>query len=325
MIDLKAWVKFDKVDDTLGTFTVSPLFPGMGTTIGNSLRRVLLSSLEGAAITSIAIEGVDHEFSAISNAVEDVLDVICNIKGIIFQLHSDEPVKLKISSKSKGVITAGDIEHDANVNILNKDHHIIELSKAGKFNMTMTLANGVGFLPSEANSSEDDDINAIVLDTSFSPIVRVNPIVEKVRVGKSLDYDSLTLDVLTDGSIDVEDAVKNASELLVHLFMLFADMNNKPVIHHEEEDPLKNQQDYALQLSVEDLELSARSINCLKKAGIDTVKTLVEKDMSELITIKNFGKKSADEINEKLAQYGLSLKDDENEMSEADKVVVEEA
>lgn len=305
----RASVQFNKVDESTGSFVVSPLPAGMGPTIGNSLRRVLLSSLQGAAITSLVIEGVEHEFSPIDNAVEDVLDVIFNLKALVFKLHDSESADLTLSFNGKGALTAKEFKTTSNIEIINSDQHIIEFTSTAKFSLTIHVENGVGYIPSESHTRENTSTNTIFIDSSFSPIIRVNPTVEKTRVGKSLDFDELTLDVLTDGSLDVEDAIKEASTRLVELFMLFADMKQPPEIV-KEEDVVEDdtQQNVGLSLTIDDLELSARSLNCLKKAGIDTVATLISKDMSDLIQIKNFGKKSADEINEKLAQYNLSLK-----------------
>ncbi len=309
MSNLRTQVNFEKHDQSTGDFVVSPLANGMGNTIGNSLRRVLLSSLKGASIVAVTIDGIDHEFAPLPNAVEDVLDVICNLKSLVFKLNSEESAVATLSFSGKGVVTAKEINLPEGLTLINPDQHIAEFTKPGKLNIKITIQNGVGYVASENHDKVSEEVNTIYVDSSFSPIIRVNPVVEKTRVGKSLDYDALKLEVLTDGSIDVEDAVKEASTRLVELFMLFADMKQPPVIEYDEpEVQSETAQDYGLTLTIDDLELSARSMNCLKKAGIHSVSELVSKDMSELIQIKNFGKKSADEINDKLSQYNLSLK-----------------
>ena len=309
MTNIRTQVSFEKHDNAHGDFLVSPLASGMGNTIGNSLRRVLLSSLQGAAIVSVSIDGIDHEFAPIPDAVQDVLDVICNLKAIVFKVHSDTPLTATLSFSGKGIVTAESIKLPEGLEIVNPDQEILEFPKSGKISMKITVANGVGYVASENHLRDSNDVNTIYLDSSFSPIKRVNPIVEKTRVGKSLDYDALKIEVVSDGSIDVEDAIKEASTRLVELFMLFGDMKQPPVIEYDEpEVESETAQDYGLTLTIDDLELSARSMNCLKKAGIHSVSELVNKDMSELIQIKNFGKKSADEINDKLSHYNLSLK-----------------
>lgn len=308
------WVKFETMSDGGGKFVVSPLERGMGITLGNSLRRVLLSSLSGYAITSLNIEGVKHEFSTISNVVEDVFDIICNLKGIVFKAGVEETVKLHISVSKKGKIKAKDIQLPAGVEILNPDWHIAEVSSDSKLKIEMTLNKGVGYAAAEAHLESGQPIDTINIDASFSPIVRVNHQVESIRVGKELDYDSLTLDVWTNGSISPEYAVSEASRILMSKFDLFNHLNQKPQLvdfsssQSEVSSGQEKSKESALSLSIDDLELSARSSNCLKRAGIETVAELMEKDLSELIQIKNFGKKSADEINDKLKQYGLMLK-----------------
>lgn len=309
-MDTKAWVKFEKIDELQGKFILSPLRPGMGITIGNSIRRVLLSSLEGAAVTSIVIDGVEHEFSSIEYVAEDVLDIICNIKGIIFRSFSSQPKKATLEFSGKGKVTAKDIKHDSELEVVNPSQPIAELTGKGTLKIEFTVEKGVGYQAAEVNKAEGQDVNVISLDASFSPIVRVNHSVNNVRVGQDLDYDSLEMEVWTNGSIDVETAVKKSASILMKELALFGDMNNEPEVAKESDDasPASDSQESGLSLSVEDLELSARSLNCLKKAGINTVGELMDKDLSELIQIKNFGKKSAEEINGKLEQYGLVLK-----------------
>lgn len=305
------WVKYEKIDENAGRFIVSPLSRGMGTTLGNSLRRVLLSSLEGHAVTAIKIDGVQHEFSAVANIVEDVLDIVANIKGIVFKSGSDEPRTITLDFSGKGKVFAKDIQTGSDLEIVNPEWYIAEVSEKGKIRIEMRVEKGKGYAPAEVHKREDDDIHTITVDSSFSPIIRVNHQVENIRVGKELDYDSLTLEVWTNGSVSPEDAVKEASSLLVKKFELFKSLNEKPEeqIAQVESSEVDEAKASALNMTIDDLELSARSSNCLKRAGITTVAELIDKDLAELTKIKNFGKKSADEINSKLQQYGLLLKE----------------
>lgn len=303
------WVKFESDNNNYGRFIVSPLERGMGVTLGNSMRRVLLSSLDGYGLTSVLIKDIQHEFSTIQNVVEDVLDIINNIKGVVFIGHFEGKKELTLNFKGKGKVTAKEIEHDADVVIVNPDAYIAELTGEGELNILLTLEKGIGYEPSEVHENSDSDVNTIAIDTSFSPIVRVNHNVENIRIGKELDFDKLILDVWTNGSVTPDVAVKKASDILADKVSLFQKLNEEPAqeVLQEEEvgaEPVKS----ALALSIDDLELSARSSNCLKRAGIETVGELVEKDITELTQIKNFGKKSADEINDKLKNYNLALK-----------------
>lgn len=320
--NVQPWVKFEEIGENAGRFIVSPLKRGMGTTVGNSLRRVLLSSLEGAAIVAIKIDGVEHEFSTIPAVKQDTLDVIMNLKGIVFKIDQEEQKCIRLRYKGKGLVTAKDIETDATVEIINPEHTIAEVTEDGELNIDITVQRGTGYRTGEANKNDDQEINTINVDSSFSPIIRVNHEVEQIRVGKELDYDSLMLDVYTNGAISPDEAVKNASTILMGHLTLFGAMNEKPIQETESviEDAPAETNSAALNLSIDDLELSARSSNCLKRAGIENVGQLIEKGLPELIQIKNFGKKSADEINDKLKQYNLSLKDGdlENEYDDED-------
>lgn len=310
------WVKFDELSDNGGQFVVSPLSRGMGTTIGNALRRVLLSSLRGTAITAVKIDGVEHEFSTIPNVVEDVIDIICNLKGVVFAAKTEGVHEFSIEFNGKGSITAKDIKTDADVKVINPDHHIAEVTVPSKIKMRLVVESGVGYVPAEANKKENQDINTINIDASFSPITRVNHSVENIRVGKDLDHDSLTLQVWTNGSVQVEDAVREGTRILVSMFGLFGTLNEKPEVATRASGSLVDSKDgerkqSASSLTIDDLELSARSSNCLKRAGIETVSQLLEKSLGDLIEIKNFGAKSAEEIDAKLKQYGLSLRQTE--------------
>lgn len=308
----KPWVKFEELSKNSGRFIVSPLERGMGVTLGNSMRRVLLASLPGVGVTSVKIDGAKHEYSTLPGVVEDVVDIINNIKGVVFKGEVEEPIKLRIDFKGKGSVTAKEISQNSEVEVINPDHHIAELSESGKLTIDLSVEMGMGFRASEEDLKSQDkelEVDEIVIDTSFSPITRVNHVVEAIRVGKELNYDSLTLDVWTNGSINPEEAAKVASQTLLDKFCLFGAVNQEPVVEVEEAvSEVNDETSSALDLTIDDLELSARSSNCLKRAGIETVAELIEKDMSELIKIKNFGKKSADEINDKLKQFSLSLK-----------------
>ncbi|NDC83067.1 DNA-directed RNA polymerase subunit alpha [bacterium] len=307
---LKPWVKFEELPDNGGRFVFSPLSKGMGTTVGNSLRRVLLSSLAGYAISSVKIDGVKHEFSSIPGVVEDVFDVISNLKGIVFKSDDDSEKLLKIAVSKKGKVFAKDILLDGDIEIVNPEVYIAEVTSGSGLKIEMIVRRGVGYESAENNRGDDSSIDTISLDSSYSPVVKVNHQVENIRVGKELDYDSLSLDVWTNGSVDVAVAVRSAAGILVDHFQLFGRLNEKPIQENNKgrEGVGEKSKDSALSLSVDDLELSARSSNCLKRAGIDSVAELIEKDITELIQIKNFGKKSADEINDKLKHYGLALK-----------------
>jgi DNA-directed RNA polymerase subunit alpha len=304
-----AWVKYTGEAGNYGTFVAEPLERGFGTTLGNSLRRVLLSSLPGAAVTSVKIEGADHEFGTLPGIKEDIIDILMNIKGLVVNSHSNEPKTIKLQAKGEGVIMARDIEHDAEVEIINPEHKIATLARGGKLNIEMQVEKGKGFLPAEMNKKPDHAIGTIPLDAIFSPVIKVNHSVESIRVGKFIDYDKLILEVWTNGSIAPDDAVKASTDILKNRLDIFLALNKKPESKKEAVGSETEKKKVGLDMSIEDLELSARSSNCLKKAGINTVAQLIEKPIEELMAIKNFGRKSAEEINAKLANYGLSLKE----------------
>lgn len=315
----KSWVKFTGGTATFGTFVAEPLDRGYGTTLGNSLRRILLSSIGGASVTSIRIEGVDHEFTTLDGVKEDVLDIIANVKGIAVKSYSDQPKEVNISFKGEGVVTARDIQHDDEVEIINPNHHIATVSKGGKFNISLVIEKGKGYIVGDSAETKKMPIGTLPVDASFSPVVKVNHKVEPCRVGKSIDYDRLILEVWTNGAISPEEAVKQSANLLKSQMDMFLNLNQKPAdADAEGESEVNKQKNKGLTLTIDDLELSARSSNCLKKANINTVAELVEKPLEELLKIKNFGKKSAEEINMKLAQYGLALKGDISELNAAD-------
>ena len=273
------------------------------------MRRVLLSSLSGTAVTKLAIKGVEHEFATIPNVVEDVLEIICNIKGVVFRYSGENEQFVGTIKATKGKVYAGDIVFDDTVDVVNKKHFIAEISGKADLDISLTIEKGEGFCPMEKIvSSEDAAVNELAVDASFSPIVKVNHSVESIRVGKELGYDQLVLEVWTDGSVGPDEAVQDASKILIEKLQLFGSLNEEP---EEEEKVVETEEivsDSVSSMTIDDLELSARSSNCLKRAGIESVTELVAKERSELILIKNFGKKSFDEINEKLKPLGLALK-----------------
>ncbi len=296
----------EKMSDTYGKFFAQPFERGFGTTIGNSLRRILLSHIEGAAITSVKIEGVLHEFSTIPGVMEDVSEIILNLKGIYIRMHTDKPKVLHLIAKNQGVVTAGDIETDADVEILNPEHPIATLAKGAELDMQMDVRMGRGYVPAGENMERRKTIGVIPVDATFSPIQKVNFKVENARVGHATDYDKVILEVWTNGTIKPDDAIAYAAKILKDYMSIFINFEEEI-----EEEPAVNEQDEhlreCLQKSVEELELSVRSYNCLKKAEIKTIAELVQKTDSEMLRTKNFGRKSLNEIKELLTEMGLSL------------------
>jgi DNA-directed RNA polymerase subunit alpha len=313
------WVKFNSESNTYGVFIAEPLNRGYGTTLGNSMRRLLLSSIGGAAVTSVKIDGVDHEFSTIEKVKEDVLDIIANVKGLALKSYSDSPKEVTIEFKGEGVVTARDIKHDDEIEVVNPNHHIATVAKGGKLNVTMMVERGVGYQLSDLAETKKTPIGTILVDSAYSPVVKVNHRVEPTRVGKSIDYDRLILEVWTNGAMTPEEAVQQSAKILKSQMDLFLNLNQKPEeTASPEESEVNKQKNKGMALSIDDLELSARSSNCLKKANINSVSELVEKPLEDLLKIKNFGKKSAEEINTKLAQYGLALKGDISGLGDSD-------
>jgi DNA-directed RNA polymerase subunit alpha len=280
-------VESDTLTDSYGRFFAEPFERGFGTTLGNSLRRVLLSSLQGGAITSVRIKGVLHEFSTIPGVTEDVTDVILNLKGVLVKLHGHESRNIRIVKKGAGAITAGDIITDSHVEILNPEHHIATCSKEADVEMDMVVALGKGYVPAERNRDEKAPVGTIPIDSIFSPIKKVNFTVTNARVGQITDYDKLNLEVITDGSVHPDDAVAYAAKILKDQLQLFINEN--------------------LYRSVEELELSVRSANCLKNANIRLIGDLVQKSEAEMLKTQNFGRKSLNEIKDILADMGLTL------------------
>ncbi len=315
----------DSVEENRGSYTIEPLDRGFGYTFGNSLRRVLLSSLAGAAVTSVRIEGVAHEFSTINGVTEDVTDIVLNLKGIVCKMHSDATeVEAPLVVTGPGEVTAKDIDLPAGVEILNPDVHIATLEKKTKLEMYMTIGRGRGYRPAEDNKSSDQPIGVIPIDSIFSPVRRVAYSVEGARVGQRTDYDRLTLDIETDGSIEPAAALREASEILISQLAIFTDAdrveelragpggaldaggNGAAVVGAGAGPSAGPMQD----ILIEELELGVRSYNCLKRAGIQTVGDLISKSEGELAAIPNFGKKSIDEVVETLNARGLGLRDD---------------
>jgi DNA-directed RNA polymerase subunit alpha len=314
----------EAVEQNRGTFTIEPLDRGFGYTFGNSLRRVLLSSLAGAAVTSVRIEGVAHEFSTIPGVKEDVTDIVLNLKGIVCRMHSDATeVEAPLVVSGPGEITAKDIDLPAGVEILNPDVHVATLEKKTKLELYMTIGRGRGYRPAEENKSPDQPIGVIPIDSIFSPVRRVAYAVEQARVGQKTDFDKLTLDIETDGSIEPQAALREAAELLISQLAIFTDADRIQELRASPGGQLDGHGlavggggvQAALQgeewgILIEELELGVRSYNCLKRAGIQTVGDLISKSEGELNAIPNFGKKSIDEVIETLEARGLHLRQD---------------
>jgi DNA-directed RNA polymerase subunit alpha len=295
-------------DSTYGKFVVEPLERGYGTTLGNSLRRILLSSLPGAAITSVQIDGVLHEFSTIEGVVEDTTQIILNLKSLSLKIHSDEEKVLEIEATGAGEVTAGDIRADSDVDILNPDLHIATLEDNARLNIRMTANRGRGYVSAEANKKPDLPIGVIPIDSIYTPISRVNYQVENTRVGQVTNYDKLTLEVWTDGSIRPEEAVSIGAKIMtehLNLFVGLTDEAKEAEIMVEKEEDKKEK---VLEMTIEELDLSVRSYNCLKRAGINTVQELTQKSEEDMMKVRNLGRKSLEEVQEKLAELGLSLR-----------------
>lgn len=312
MIEIeKPRVECVKTTDTYGKFVVEPLERGYGITLGNSLRRILLSSLPGVAVTSVKIEGVLHEFSTIKGVVEDTTEIILNLKKLSIRMESEEPKVIRIEAQGEGEVTAGDIIADAGVEILNKDLHIATLEDDGKLFMEMTIERGRGYVPAERNKKPGQPIGIIPVDSIFSPVRKVNFKVENTRVGQVTDYDKLTLEVWTNGSLKPEEATSLGAKIMNEHLNLFIGLTEKAkeaeIMVEKEED----EKEKVLEMPIEELDLSVRSYNCLKRAGINTVDELIKKTPDEMMKVRNLGKKSLQEIQNKLAELGLSFKKSE--------------
>ncbi len=297
-----------------GKFEIEPLERGFGTTLGNALRRVMLSSLPGDAITSIKIDGVAHEFQKMDGVIEDVTAIVLNVKSIVLKNHSDDYNKiLRISKTGPGVVTAADIEQDADIEILNPELVIANLAEGANFNMEMTIGNGRGYVRAEENKKlfEKNKMNVIAVDSSYSPIERINYEVEPARVGQNDHYDKLILEVWTNGSITPEESISLGSRILIEHFEILADLNEiadeTGLMIAKVEDPNVK----ILETSIDDLDLSVRAYNCLKRAGILTLKNLVDKTENEMMKIRNLGKKSLKEVMDKVKDLGLTFKSED--------------
>ena len=301
-------IQEETVSPTRSKFMVEPLEPGFGYTVGNSLRRTLLSSIPGAAISSVRIEGVLHEFSTIPKVTEDVTDIILNLKELVLRSESDEPVTVYLKAKGPGAVTAADIAPPAGVEILNPDLHIATLGKGGSLEMELTVERGVGYRMADRNKKPRDPIGVIPVDSIFSPVRRVSYAVENTRVEQMTDRDRLILDVETDGSVAPREALASAGGTLLELVQLFGDLAEAQSMQVGPAEDESVPSDYAI--TVEELNLSVRSYNCLKREGINSVGDLVEKSEAELMDIRNFGQKSIDEVKTKLEELGLSLREE---------------
>jgi DNA-directed RNA polymerase subunit alpha len=302
----KPKIEYAELSDTYGKFIVEPLERGFGVTLGNALRRVLLSSISGAAVTSVKIENVLHEFSTIPGVVEDVTQVILNLKELSLKLHSDKPKLLRLEVRGKRDVVAGDLQPDAEVEILNPDLHIATLDgKNAHVAMELVVERGKGYVPAERHRKSEHVIGVIPVDSVFSPIQKVNYLVEDTRVGHATDFDRLVLEVWTDGSIRPEEALQESARLLIDCFRLFVGAAASPDVAvgapADEANKLAS-------MPIEELDLSVRPYNCLKRAGINTLGDLLQRTEEEVVNVKNFGRKSLDEVKEKLGALGLELR-----------------
>lgn len=306
-IPKKLNVDTETLTPTYGKFFAEPFERGFGTTVGNSLRRVLLSAITGAAVTSVKIEGVLHEFSSIPGVKEDVTDIILNIKNLRFKLHADRSKAVRLRKKGAGEARAKDIIHDADIEVLNPDLHIATLDKEANLDIEMVIRMGSGYLPAERNKEEGMPIGVIPVDSIFSPIKRVNLTVESARVGRMTDYDRLNIEIWTDGSLKPDDALAYAAKILKDHLTIFINFDEtlEPTQEHAEDK--KNGYNKNLLRSIHELELSVRAANCLKNANIKTIADLVQKTETDMLRTKNFGRKSLNEIKEILSEMGLSL------------------
>ncbi|MDN6497142.1 MAG: DNA-directed RNA polymerase subunit alpha [Tetragenococcus koreensis] len=302
--------KIDEEKD-YGQFIVEPLERGYGTTLGNSLRRILLSSLPGAAITSIQIDGVLHEFSTIKGVREDVAQIVLNIKGLALKLYSEEEKNLEIDITGPATITAGDIIVDSDVEILNKDMYICTVAEGTRFHARLSVQPGRGYVQADENKKEDMPIGVLPVDSIYTPVRRVNYQVENTRVGRRDDYDKLTMELWTDGSIEPLDALSLSAKILTDHLEIFVNMTdeakNTDIMVEKEE----TQKEKMLEMTIEELDLSVRSYNCLKRAGINTVQELTNKSEPEMIKVRNLGRKSLEEVKSKLSDLGLGLRKDD--------------
>lgn len=304
----KTRIEYTELSETYGKFSIEPLDRGTGVTLGNALRRTLLSAIAGAAVTSVKIEGVLHEFSTIPGVVEDVTQVILNLKELTLRLHTDKPKLLRLEAKGKRAVTAADIVEDAEVDILNPDLHVATLDKKdARVAMELVVERGKGYVPAEKHRKSEHVIGVIPVDSIFSPIQKVNYVVEDTR-GGATEMDRLVLEVWTDGVVRPEEAVQEAAKTLIESFKLFATMGEESEAYAGLEPGADAQMAKLYAMPIEELDLSVRPYNCLKRAGINTVGDLMQRTEEEIVSVKNFGRKSLDEVREKLTTLGLSLK-----------------
>ena len=300
-------------DVSYGKYVVEPLERGYGTTLGNALRRILLSSLPGTAVTSIKISGVQHEFTTIPGVKEDVTDIVLNVKKIITKLHCAGPKTVYIEASGEGVVTAGDIKSDGEVEVLNPDLHIATLGPDATLNMELTLNHGRGYVSADRNKAPQSVIGVIPVDSIYTPVHKVNYTVENTRVGNMTDFDKLTLEIWTDGTITARDAVSLGAKILCDHFTLFTDLSEVMGKSATVVETETKTQDKVLELTIEELDLSVRSFNCLKRANINTVADLISKTEEDMMKVRNLGRKSLEEVINKLAMMGLSLASGDND------------
>lgn len=298
-------------DESYGKFIVEPLERGYGTTLGNSLRRVLLSSLPGTAVTTIKIAGVQHEFTTIPGVKEDVTEIVLNIKALIVRLHREGTKTVYIEAVGPCEVTAGDIKADGEVEVLNPELHIATLGPDASLSMEMTISHGRGYVPADKNKPAQTVAGVIPIDSIYTPVLKVNYAVENTRVGNQTDYDKLTLEVWTDRTISPRDAVSLGAKILCDHFTLFTDLSQTMSVGSTVVEKTETVKDKIMEMTIEELDLSVRSFNCLKRANINTVEDLVSKTQDEMIKVRNLGRKSLEEVIQKLAMMGLSLASDE--------------
>lgn len=299
-------------DGSYGKFVVEPLERGYGTTLGNSLRRILLSSLPGTAPIGIKIEGVQHEFGVMPGVKEDVAEIVLNIKGIISKIHSEGTKTVYIEANGQSEITAGDIKCDSEIEILNPEHHIAYIMPDAKFNMEIIFSHGRGYVPAERNKPQTPIIGLIPVDSTYTPVYKVNYTVENTRVGNMTDYDKLTLEIWTDKTISVRDAVSLSAKVLTDHLALFVDLSEEIGIKSTVVETTEKAQNKVLEMTIEELDLSVRSFNCLKRAGINTVGDLMNTTEDEMMKVRNLGRKSLEEVIKKMADLNLLLSKGDN-------------
>ena len=300
-------------DDSYGKYIIEPLERGYGTTLGNSLRRVLLSSLPGTAVTSIKIAGVQHEFSTIPGVKEDVTEIVLNVKSIIARLHCQAPKTVYIEATGEGEVTAGDIKADGEVEVLNPELHIATLGAGASLSMELTIGHGRGYVSAAKNKTAAMPIGTIPVDSIYTPVLKVNYTVENTRVGNQTDFDKLTIEVWTDKTITARNALSLGAKILVDHFTIFTDLSETVGGTSTVVEKVETPKDKLLDMTIEELDLSVRSFNCLKRANINTVEDLINKTQDEMIKVRNLGRKSLEEVEHKLAQLGLSLASDDNQ------------